>query len=148
MNYLEARCVLSALNLPPDLLKMIKTGQLHDAVEHARRQMAEMNDALDAWEAANPEAAAIAPWADSRNAWKQAGRPSPPWYDLLRACQVQTVDAREMHQLIPEFARKHWQNIKDDPEKRKAYNRKRARPRYAARLKREAKAKQQAESAV
>ena len=140
--------ILRDLNLPQNLLRLIASGQLHDAIDRAERQMAVMNDALDAWEAANPEAAAIAPWADSRKAWKEAGRPSPPWYELLWACQERAVDSREMHQLIPEFARKHWQNIKDDPEKRKAYNRKRARPRYAARLKREARAKEQAESTV
>ena len=68
MRYDDTSTTLKDLNLPKSLIKLIEAGQLHDAIDRAERQMAVMNDALDAWEAANPEAAAVAPWADSRKA--------------------------------------------------------------------------------
>ncbi len=140
--------ILKDLNLPKNLLKLIAAGQLHDAIDRAERQVAVMNDALDAWEAANPEAAAVAPWADSRKAWQEAGRPSPPWYELLWACQTKDVQAKDMENVFPEFNQRHWQNVKQDEERRKAYHRKRANARNHAARERTRKAKEQAESTV
>ena len=140
--------ILKDLNLPKNLVKLIASGQLHDAIDRAERQMAVMNDALDAWEAANPEAAAVAPWADSRKAWKEAGRPSTPWYELLWACQTKDVTSKELENTFPEFNQMHWRRVRDDEERRKAYHRLRADARNKAAGERRRKAKERAESAV
>lgn len=79
-----ARNVLARLGLPANLIKLIREGTLLQAIEHAYKRIDETNALLDAWEAQNPAAAKLVPWAEAREAWKRAGRPSPPWYEALQ----------------------------------------------------------------
>lgn len=76
--------VLRHMDLPPQLIKWIKTGTLLKEIRAARRALKQLNAALDAWEASNPEAAALLPWTEARRAWKAAGSPEPEWWVLLR----------------------------------------------------------------
>jgi hypothetical protein len=68
---------LHYLRLPIELITLVREGCLHADVAAAYV-------ALDAWEASNPQAAALTPWHECREAWKAAGRPRPPWYEALR----------------------------------------------------------------
>jgi len=75
--------VLNHLGLPYRLVDMIKSDTLLSEVEAAREHIRKLNEQLDAWEAANPHAVHLLPWFEARQAWKDAGRPSPEWYEVL-----------------------------------------------------------------
>lgn len=74
---------LNDLGLPARLVDMIEFGTLFDKIDAAYRTYDKSVALLDAWEAANPAAAPLAPWFKAREAWKGAGRPKPEWYEVL-----------------------------------------------------------------
>lgn len=82
--------ILRDMGLPMNLIELIRDGQLNAAVDDAFERYEKRLHAFDAWEAANPEMAAAAPWSEAREAWKAVGRPEPAWYELLAA---ETMDA-------------------------------------------------------
>jgi hypothetical protein len=75
--------VLNRLHLPYRLVEMIQSDTLVAEVEAARAHVRKLNEQLDAWEAANPHAVHLLPWFEARQAWKDAGRPSPDWWEML-----------------------------------------------------------------
>lgn len=77
----KQRRALTKLSLSPDLVNYIKTGTLQQRIEELEKEYDGMVAAYEAWEAANPHA--LTPWKEAREEWKRAGRPRPPWYELL-----------------------------------------------------------------
>lgn len=75
--------------------------------------------------------------------------PEAPWYELLHACQIQTIRGAKLENIYPEFDRMYnWAKVKDDPERRKACHRLRNKPRDNAAKERKRRAKERAESPV
>lgn len=77
------RSALHRLGLPSNLVALVRDERLLAEVELAYAEYEKLQRSMDAWEAANPEAARKAPWYEGREAWKRAGRPKPAWYELL-----------------------------------------------------------------
>ena len=75
--------VLQALHLPVDLIAAMMTNTLDYRLDRAYRQIEELKYLLDQWEAANPAAAAVAPWRKTRDEWIAAGRPAANWWEVL-----------------------------------------------------------------
>jgi hypothetical protein len=65
---------MTALGLPQNLVKLIREGGLNDAIDAAYAELDRLNTLLDAWEAANPAAARLAPWFEGREAGSFVGR--------------------------------------------------------------------------
>lgn len=114
---------LRNFQLPRDLVDLIRSGQLTEEVERMERAVAAMNERLDAWEAANPEAAALAPWHDEREKWKAAGRPAAHWADLLALRHAVNKDtlSLELWSVVPESQSRLYWRYKADPEKYERY---------------------------
>lgn len=74
---------LRAAGLPCDLIELIEGGRILEEIVKSYAVIAATNRRLDAWEAQNPEAALAVPWAESRAAWKAAGRPELDWWTAL-----------------------------------------------------------------
>lgn len=74
---------LRQLNLPRYFITWLKEGRMEAEVARCRAEYYRLVAALNDFEARNPEAAKAAPWAASRQKWKDAGRPEPQWYELL-----------------------------------------------------------------
>lgn len=60
-----------------------KLAELPKRIEEHKKLYHALLEALDEWEARNPELAKLAPWYQAREAWKAAGRPEPHWMTLL-----------------------------------------------------------------
>lgn len=113
----QIQAALKKVGLPPRLVELIRSGQLEQEVERVRRQTEQLNELLDAWEAGNPEAAAIAPWRQARDAWNKAGRPEAPWWELLYAAQVLPLRIGELDgTVIKEHEHRRYQRYRSDPE--------------------------------
>jgi hypothetical protein len=90
--------VMRKLNLPRDLVKFIKQGTLEIEIAKGYADIERLNAVLDAWEVLNPELALAMPWAESRLAWKIAGRPKAEWYEVLMLTHgVLLLEAGEIH---------------------------------------------------
>lgn len=90
--------VMRRLGLPLNLIGLIRSGELVKAVEAAFAELDALNASIDAWEAANPEAARRALWYEGREAWKRAGRPQPPWYELLHLARVAPITEPQLRE--------------------------------------------------
>ena len=84
LAYRRALKTVCKIGLPAKLLFLLTTGQLDAEIERAQAEIDQLNARLDEWEEANPEAASLAPWASTRQAWKDAGRPRAQWYEVIR----------------------------------------------------------------
>lgn len=80
----EHRKWLDAAGLPSDLIELLSTGRLVTEVERSRAWLARLNARLDAFEHRHPAEAMKAPWRAARDAWRAAGCPELPWWELLR----------------------------------------------------------------
>lgn len=96
----QTRNALRRLNLPIDLVELIESDRLFDAIDCAQATIDALNDELDRWELVNPEAARLAPWFEARQQWKAAGRPQAPWYVLLRSVQRTPFARDELAQYV------------------------------------------------
>jgi hypothetical protein len=97
---MHAPAVLHRLYLPRNLLTLIREGTLLDEIERAYAEYDELNRRTDAWERQHPERAAAVDWAPTRQAWKDAGRPRPPWYELLWSREVLPMDSWDMQAML------------------------------------------------
>ena len=79
----HAERTLYGLGRPFNLTTLIRDGRLVEEVEKAYATHDVLNALLDALEASDPERARRLPWYEAREAWKRAGRPLPPWYEVL-----------------------------------------------------------------
>lgn len=109
------QAVLIDLGLPRDLVEMIRDGRLHDELRRAYARLQELNRRLDVWERQNPEAAVKMPWAAARQAWKDAGRPMPEWYEVLEHIDKDRFneDKRSAFRNLI-----NWPNVWSDPKVR------------------------------
>ena len=90
----QASVMLRRLGLPDRLCQHVRNGTLLAAIKSAEEAYDRLVQALDEWELTNPAAAALVPWREQREAWKAAGRPRPPWYELLAAYESDTKPIR------------------------------------------------------
>ena len=102
------------LGLHPKLVQFIRDGTLEDEVAKAYAEWTSMNERMDAWEAARPVIARRLPWFEARQAWKDAGRPLPPWYEVLHLLERGSPFKGNEHLLAwpypPEHAKRHRVN--------------------------------------
>jgi hypothetical protein len=91
----NANHVLNRLGLPIKLIDMIRNDTLEAEVRSAQEHIRKLNEQMDAWEAANPHAVHLLPWYEARKAWKEAGRPSPEWYEALYMVHKPEVPIRK-----------------------------------------------------
>lgn len=114
--------------MPQNLVDLIRQGRLLETIDKAYAQLDELNARLDAWEARNPEAARIVPWREAREAWKAAGRPLPPWYEVLRWCGEQTLTPLLAHEVDKDLLNSNMRTaagkraMKKQNDKRRASN--------------------------
>jgi hypothetical protein len=97
MAFTKAQTVLNELKLPAYLVEMIQEGTLFDEIDKAYEKYERSVALLDAWEAANPKAAPLAPWFKAREAWKTLGCPRPEWYEVLHQQQDFWLPIKKTH---------------------------------------------------
>lgn len=108
--------------MPHTLVEMIRDGSIWDRIDHQQASIDRLNEQLDQWEINNPEAAAIAPWAESRRLWKEAGRPAAPWYELL-AVENKPLTVNELRSNVIQFgSRQAHKKMRATAEDRTKYN--------------------------
>lgn len=93
------------------LVDFIEAGTLEDEVANAYASLNAQNALLDAFEAKLPHVAERLPWFEARQGWKRAGRPRPPWYEVLYLCDVPRPFKKDEHLLAwpypPREAERH-----------------------------------------
>lgn len=83
-----------------------KLAELPKRIEEHQKLYRALLEALDEWEARNPDVAKLAPWYEAREAWKAAGRPEPHWMLLLwRSDQSAEIIERHCQETLWRFAR-------------------------------------------
>ena len=74
---------LQQLNLPRNFIALVREGRLEEEVARCYAEYRRVLAIYDGFEAQHPEWAERLPWAETRAAWKAAGRPEPQWYEVL-----------------------------------------------------------------
>lgn len=115
--------VLKRLGLPEQLLTWLQDGTLEQEVKRCQRLLDLLNEQTDAWETANPELASKMPWFEQRQAWKQAGRPPAPWWEVLNAIHSAPLKFHELTVIDRAAYERSWYHnvVKVDPVKKAKY---------------------------
>lgn len=112
--------ILQELGLPKNLIDLLRTGKLSEAIQTEYTRLDNLNAMLDEWEKLNPVQYKLCPWYEAREAWKAAGRPRPEWWQVLYEADKKKAPI-SVHQITNQIlgtaSTDHWERVKADPER-------------------------------